>query len=123
MKAHDDMERILRQFEPAGPPMAMRQRVLDSALAAQREAAWKPSPFWLAMAAMLVLAIGLHWQSAALAGPTLRAIGTGQASWTEAADEAAGLLGNDAEARRYITLALIAGGSPSNAQISGGIWQ
>ena len=105
-------------FRPAGPSSDLRQRVLAAAQAGQLARSrrpWRPSPFWLAIAAMLVLAAGLHRAADNLMARTTRTVGLGPAIWTESADEAASLLGNDATARAYVALGLMASNDRTNS--------
>ena len=99
MNTPDPVEQVLKKYRPAGPPAALRQRVLAGARASRAARRWRPSPFWLAIAAMLVVAVGLHWATQDLSARTTRTIGIGPVEWNESAEQAADLLGDDLDAR------------------------
>lgn len=119
MKPHDDMEKHLQRFRPVGPPPSLRERVLAAAQAGPPTRLWRPSPFWVAMAAMLLVAVGLHRAADGLAARSARSVGLGPAIWTESADEAAKLLGGDANAQAYVALGLVASDDRTDPMILG----
>ncbi len=62
MTEHDnEIEQILRRFRPAGPPERLRERVLSSApLGTKRTRTWRVWAFRAAVAAVVLLAVGLR---------------------------------------------------------------
>ena len=114
MNAHDPIEEVLKRYSPAGPAASLRGRVLQSAAASQATARRRPSPFWMAIAAMLLVAVGLHFAVRDISARTTSRIGMGPAIWTTSADEAADLLGGDRAARGYIALGLMGSDDRSN---------
>jgi hypothetical protein len=69
----DELETLLRRFRPAGPPAALRARVLAAAHGPSRRA----RTFWLSIAAAMTIVTLLHWQVGrlyrGLAEPEIRA--------------------------------------------------
>jgi len=63
----------------------------------------------LAIAAMLVLSVGLDLAARRMMQETAVTLGAGRIEWTPEAEEIARMLDGDGEGRRYIALALAAG--------------
>ena len=62
MTEHDnEIEQILRAYHPVGPPQRLRSRVLSSALPGLTQAGvWRVRAFRVAVAAVVLLAVGLR---------------------------------------------------------------
>ena len=109
MKDDDSrIEALLARYRPVGPPAELRARVLESA--EPRRSRWA-SAGWLSVAAMLVLSLGLELAADRMRGQTAAMLGVGLIHWTAEAEDAAQMLNGEGSGRRYLTLALAAGGA------------
>ncbi len=110
---NDDLEDILRRFRPAGPPEQLRQRILLAHALRRRHAArWPIRLYRTAVAALLLLALGLLHSADRLNQDSASRVGVGPVRWTAEAQQAADLIGTGAAGRQYIALCLIASNNP-----------
>ncbi len=100
------IEAMLTRYRPTGPPANLRDRVLR--LTGGRRSRWAMA-VGLAIAALLVLSLGLDLASRQMMQETALALGAGRIEWTPEAEEMAQMLNGDGEGRRYLALALAAG--------------
>ncbi len=106
------LERLLERFEVVGPPVALRQRVLDAAVGAGQGVGRRRVALWAwraAVAAGLAAAVWLNLAGDRIATQLAGRVGIGAAVWTEQAEQAAELLDGEGWGRRYLALALRAG--------------
>ncbi|HOW69414.1 MAG TPA: hypothetical protein PKY77_02335 [Phycisphaerae bacterium] len=109
MSANDDLafaelEGRLSKYRPAGPSKALRARVLaDVSPRAQR-----PIGKWLAVAALILLVIGLQWHTQQMDRETRAILDARETLWTPEAEELAQELDGDGAGRRYLAFALLA---------------
>lgn len=94
---HEDVEVLLRKYRPVSPPARLR----DRCTILRQTRTW---PWAVACAAALALAVTLQSLIQGLAEG--RSLPTGTATEREAVDDLAEMLGGDAEARRFATLAV-----------------
>jgi hypothetical protein len=122
---NDELERMLRRYQPAGPSGALRARVLAAAEPAPAGATWPIWVYRLALAAMVLLAIGLDYAAERINHATAANIGIGPVIWTADAEQAAQLIGGGEAGRQYIAVCLMAstgGGEPQdNSLLKGAI--
>jgi hypothetical protein len=97
------IEAMLRAYRPAGPPARLREGVM--AQVRPRSAAWDSAGAW-AVAALLLLCLGLHWFTGGLLRKSLTTLCGPPAAWSRDAEEAASLLGGNRRAHEYLRLAL-----------------
>jgi hypothetical protein len=107
-QSDDIIESLLARYRPTGPPPGLRSLVLSSALPSRPR--WRVAA-WLSVAAMLVLTLGLHLAATRVMRATAAAADIGRIEWSTEAEEAARMLNGDGAGRRYVALALAAGGS------------
>ena len=106
----DDMEQLLLRFRPAGPPPHVRDKILRlDMLRTTPRPLWPMRLFRTAVAALLLLSLGLLHAASLLNHDSASRVGIGPPRWTPQAQQAAELLGNDPAARQYVALCLIAG--------------
>jgi hypothetical protein len=106
------VERVLDRFRPIGPPPALRQRVLDAALAGPHAAPPRRIALWVwrsAVAAGLVAAVWLSLAGDRIAAQVAGQVGVGPPVWTPQAEETAELLDGQGAGRRYLAMLLQAG--------------
>ena len=110
MKKDDEkIERMLLRFRPADPPDSLRQRVVSGAYSPHRpQRTWPTKLFRAAVAAVLVLSLGLNIAADDMATDVAASVGLGPAIWTEHAEQAAQMLDGDGYGRQYIALGLMA---------------
>ena len=96
---------MLARYRPIGPPPDLRARVLESAV--PRRTRWTAAAGW-AIAASLLLSIGLNSAVGHLTEDSIRMLGIGQIEWTARSDEYAPMLGGEAAGRDYMALAMAA---------------
>jgi len=101
-----EIEAMLTRYRPTGPPADLRDRVLRST--GGRRSRW-PMAAGLAVAAMLVLSLGLNLATRQMMQETALTLSAGRIEWTPEAEEIAQMLNGDGEGRRYLALALAAG--------------
>jgi len=99
------IEAVLARYRPAGPPAGLRDRVFG--LVEPRPRRFAPIG-WSAVAAMLVLGLGLHWATQRVLRPMAAALHEPSTTWTAEADEAVKLLNGDGSGRQYLVMALAA---------------
>ena len=104
----DDDSRIeaqLLRYRPVGPPAGLRDRALRpvSPAGSRRRAVW-----WLSVAAMLAISLGLHLATDRVSRQTAAILGAGQVRWTAEAEEMARMMDGDGWGREYVALALAA---------------
>ncbi len=105
-----DIEQVLLRYRPAGPRADLRSRVLAAARAsAPARTSWPVAVYWGALAAMLLVAVGLGLAAAGMTQSIVGQVGSGPARWTRQAEEAAATLGGGTAARQYVALGLQAG--------------
>ena len=110
----DEMEKLLRRYYPAGPPAHVREKILRlEMLRATPRRLWPMRLFRTAVAALLLLSLGLLHAADRLNHDSASRVGLGPPRWTLEAQQAADLLGNDPAARHYIAFCLIAANAPS----------
>jgi hypothetical protein len=112
----DEIEKLLGSFRVAGAPERLRAKIVGDVLgihaAARSHRAWPWHAFRGAIAAVLLVSLGLIHSANKLYQESARQVGVGPPHWTPEAEQAADLLdprGNSG--RRYIALCLVAGGS------------
>jgi len=98
MNEHDDVERLMERYRPAGPPASLRQRIVTTVPDARpRESSGNS---WLAAAAVFLVAAALHAQASrtfdGLVAPQIERLALERAA---AIDEMTTLLGGDEFAR------------------------
>lgn len=108
-----DLENLLRQYRPLGPPPSLRQKIL--ATPAPVSPIPLPSHNWpillfrSAIAALLLLSFTLLHAANSLNLATASHIGAGPVQWSPDAEAAATLLDSGASGRQYVALCLLAG--------------
>jgi hypothetical protein len=95
------IEVLLRRYRPAGPPDALRQRVLGSRKDEPVAFAWRE---WLLAAALAGICLGLSW-STARAERRIEATGRDSLHEREV-DAVSALLNGDAPPREYLARAM-----------------
>lgn len=106
------LEELLEGFRPVSPPAALRQRVLEAALAVSRAGSRRRVALGIwraAVAAGLVAAIWLNVASDRIASRVAGQVGAGPPVWTQQAEEAAQLLDGQGWGRQYVAMGLMAG--------------
>lgn len=99
-----ELEEKLSRYRPAGPPGGLRDRVLSVATPRRSRPVITP---WLAVAAMLLVSIGLNLATARIGRQTADLLGP-RTLWTAEAEEMAKLLNGNGQGRRYIAFCLAA---------------
>jgi hypothetical protein len=99
------IEALLTRYRPAGPPAELRARVLQTAV--PRRIRWTTAVGW-AIAASLILSVGLNFAADRLTQDTMQVLGIGQIQWTPQSEECARFLGSEGTSRDYVALALTA---------------
>jgi len=99
------IEALLGRYRPVGPPAELRARVLASAT--PRRSRWSVAG-WLAVAAMLIVSLGLDLAADSITDRTVAMLGSTVVEWTPEAEETANLINGDGWGRRYLALALAA---------------
>ena len=110
MQEHnDDIEKTLLRYQPAGPSLRLRERVLSAAPMPARGSrlVWA---FRSAVAALVLLALGLNHAAGRLNRATAASVGIGPVIWTADAERAAEWMGGGEEGRLYVALCLMASG-------------
>jgi len=116
---NDDMEKLLRRYYPAGPPAHVREKILRwNMLHATPRRLWPMRLFRTAVAALLLLSLGLLHAADRLNQDSAARVGIGPPRWTPEAQQAADLLGNDPASRQYIAICLVAGNGHSSRSLS-----
>jgi hypothetical protein len=115
----DEMERLLRRYYPAGPPAHIREKILrrDLLLATPRRL-WPMRLFRTAVAALLLLSLGLLHAADRLNQDSAARSGLGSPHWTAEAQQAADIMGGDPASRQYIAICLVAGNGHSSRSLS-----
>jgi hypothetical protein len=107
-----DLENLLRQYRPAGPPPALRQQILSLSNpqpSLHLTPAWPVILFRSAIAALLLISFTLLHAANSLNLSTASHIGIGPIQWTPDAEAAADLLDSGVSGRHYIAMGLLAG--------------
>ena len=99
------IEALLTHYRPVGPPGELRARVLQAA--APRRVRWTTAAGW-AIAASLILSVGLNFAADRLTQGTAQLLGIGQIQWTPQSEECALFLGSEGTSRDYVARALTA---------------
>jgi hypothetical protein len=99
------IEALLTRYRPVGPPAELRTRVLQAS--APRQIRWTAAAGW-AIAASLLLSIGLNSAVSRLTQDSIRMLGIGQIEWKPGSDEYAPMLGSEVAGRDYMALAMAA---------------
>jgi hypothetical protein len=112
--ALNSVERLLERFGPVGPPAALRERTLASALAAARGHRRRLAVgLWrAAVAAGIVAAVALNLSALRVSQRIDAQIGVGQDVWTAQVAQAADLLNGEGLSRQYLAMVLRAGARP-----------
>ncbi|UCD30279.1 MAG: hypothetical protein JSV03_07370 [Planctomycetota bacterium] len=97
------IEEILTRYRPVGPPVRLRERIVQSV--EYRPSSWPKAVGW-ALTAMLVLSIGLNIAAESITKQTINMLQVYQIEWTSEAQEAADLLNGDGWGRQYVALVL-----------------
>jgi hypothetical protein len=85
MNLEDDaLEELLRKYRPVGPPTGLRQRIIVEPVAQRR---WPLYVFRTAIAATLLISLGLIHAADTLNGANIDRIGTGPVTWTPEAQQ------------------------------------
>lgn len=112
-----NIEKMLKQYHPIGPAENLRRRVLATVsvqTTAKTSHTWPVCIFRAALAAMVLLALGLSHAAEQMNQTTAANVGIGPAPWTADAEQTARFIGGGPEGRQYIAWCLIA----SNGQSS-----
>ena len=97
------IEEMLLKFRPASPPEGLRGRVLSAADSSGGSGrAWGLWVFRAAIAAMLVIALGLNVAANKMTKRLIASIGGSPAAWTKESEEAAKMLDGNGWARQYM---------------------
>lgn len=99
------IEALLTRYRPVGPPAELRTRALQ--VAVPHRARWTGAVGW-AIAASLILSVGLNFAADRLTQDTIQVLGIGQTEWTPQSEQYALLLGSERTSREYVALALTA---------------
>jgi hypothetical protein len=75
----DDIENLLQRYRPVGPPSTLRQKIV-AALPVERH--WPLYIFRAAIAATLLISVGLLYAADTLNRTNADRIGTGPVTWT-----------------------------------------
>jgi hypothetical protein len=105
---NDELELMLRRYRPAGPSGALRARVLAAAEPAPAGVTWPIWVYRLALAAMVLLAVGLDYAAERINRATAANIGIGPVMWTAEAEQTAQLVGGGEAGRQYVAVCLMA---------------
>ncbi len=100
-----EIENMLARYRPAGPSASLRRRVLS--LGRPRRSRWVIAD-WSAIAATLVICLGLHLATQQLLQQTAVCLREPQAARSSQIDEVAELLDGNNAGRRYIDFVLTA---------------
>jgi len=99
------IEEILQKYRLSGPPTVLKERIFSS----------RPSSIsrtkivgWLAVAAVLLVSIGLHWATIQMERQMGGMLEPGQI-WSAEAEELAEMMDGEGTGRRYLAMRLAAG--------------
>ncbi|MHC4445106.1 MAG: hypothetical protein ACYTF1_03740 [Planctomycetota bacterium] len=98
------IEELLAGYRPKGPPAGLRERIMQSVEFGRSP--WKRAG-WMAVAAMLVLSIGLNFAAESVTRDTVDMLQVQHIEWTPEAEEAAQLLNGDGWGRQYVAFTLV----------------
>jgi hypothetical protein len=113
----DEIENMLMRYRPMGPGEELRRRVLGEEPAHSYR-------IWVvraAVAAMLLVAVGLEWSARVTNQRTVEQIGVGRVTWDANAERAANLIGGGEHGREYIALCLLGDRRGPSPQPSPGV--
>lgn len=100
-----ELEGRLGRYRPIGPPSSLRASVLGiEAPVRLRRSVGR----WLAIAATILLVIGLRWHTQRMGRETLAMLDARETLWTPEVEEIARELDGDGAGRRYLATMLLA---------------
>ena len=99
-----ELERRLSKYRPVGSSPTLRARVL--AIKAPARPRWSIGK-WLAIAALILLVVGLRWHTRQMDRETLAMLDARETLWTPEAEAIAQELDGDGVGRRYLAFALV----------------
>ena len=101
---YSQIEEMLMRYRVVGPPARLRGRIIQS-VEFSRSPRWGAG--WMAVAAMLVLSIGLNYMAESMSRDTIDMLQVQQVEWMPEAQEAADMLNGDGWGRQYVAFALV----------------
>lgn len=101
----DPVEELLARYRPVGPPESLRRGLCEPAEAPSRDGV---SRWWLSIAAMLAVVVGLQFASQRVERQIAGMLAIGQIQWTPEVEELAEMLDAGGGGRQYLALSLAA---------------
>jgi hypothetical protein len=99
------IEALLNRYRPVGPPLELRARVLQVAVPPRMR---RTTAAGWAIAASLILSVGLNLAADRLTQDTAQLVGIGQIEWTSRNEGYVSSLVGEGAGRDYVALALLA---------------